>query len=132
MTDEHKKALAEGRAQGRVVKRYLEALEANKPKRGRKRTPESIEKRLGAINEKLESASAVERLQLSQERIDLERDLERLRSSTDTADALPELEKEFTKVARQYGDRKGLSYAAWREVGVPAPVLKSAGISRSR
>src|SRR5689334_9539098 len=37
MSDEHKAALAEGRAQGRAVRLYLEALEANKPKRGRKR-----------------------------------------------------------------------------------------------
>ena len=38
MSDEHKAALAEGRAQGRAVRAYLEALEANKPRRGRKRT----------------------------------------------------------------------------------------------
>src|SRR5258706_331711 len=36
MSDTHKEALAEGRNHARVVGRYLEALEANKPKRGRK------------------------------------------------------------------------------------------------
>ena len=36
MSDAHKEALAEGREQGRAVRRYLEALEANKPRRGRK------------------------------------------------------------------------------------------------
>ncbi len=46
MSDEHKAALAEGREQGGVVRRYLEALESHRPKRGRKRTPESIAKRL--------------------------------------------------------------------------------------
>ena len=46
MSDDHKAALAAGRNEGRAVRRYLEALEAHKPKRGRKRTPESIEKRL--------------------------------------------------------------------------------------
>ena len=30
-----------------------------------------------------------------------------------------------------YSERKGISYAAWREIGVPAAVLKRAGISRS-
>jgi len=49
MSDAHKAALAEGRAQGRAVRRYLEALEAHKPKRGRKRTPDSVKKRLTAI-----------------------------------------------------------------------------------
>ena len=47
MTDEHKAALAEGRNHARTVGQYLEALEANKPKRGRKRTADSVKKRLG-------------------------------------------------------------------------------------
>ena len=46
MSDEHKAALADGRAQGRAVRAYLEALEANKPRRGRKRTPESMRARI--------------------------------------------------------------------------------------
>src|ERR1700730_18462311 len=49
MSDDHKAALAVGRTEGRVVRRYLDALEANKPKRGRKRTPDSIQRRLKAI-----------------------------------------------------------------------------------
>jgi hypothetical protein len=43
MSDEHKAALAEGRNQGRAVRRYLEALDAHKPRRGRKRTTESMQ-----------------------------------------------------------------------------------------
>ena len=39
MTAQHKAALAEGRSEGRAVKSYLEALEKNRPRRGRKRTP---------------------------------------------------------------------------------------------
>lgn len=50
MSDSHKRALAIGREQGRAVRRYLEALEAHKPKRGRKRTPESMQKRLDRID----------------------------------------------------------------------------------
>lgn len=128
MTDEHKAALAEGRAQGRSVKRYLEALEANKPKRGRKRTPESIQKRLEAIEADLASADGLKRLTLVQERLDLQEELERLQSD-DTVD-LSALEAEFVKVAKGYGERKGISYAAWREVGVTPAVLKQAGITR--
>ena len=55
MSDTHKAALAEGREQGRAVRRYLEALEAHKPRRGRKRTPESMEKRLAAIEDDVAS-----------------------------------------------------------------------------
>ena len=51
MTDEHKAALAAGRSEGRAVRDYLEALRNNKPKRGRKRTPESISKRVDAIGD---------------------------------------------------------------------------------
>ena len=48
MTDSHKAALERGRAEGRIVRDYLEALRSNKPKRGRKRTADSINKRLAA------------------------------------------------------------------------------------
>ena len=40
------------------------------------------------------------------------------------------LEAEFTKVAKAYSARQGISYAAWRAVGVPAAVLKKAGVTR--
>ena len=42
------------------------------------------------------------------------------------------LEDEFVGVAKAYSERNGISYQAWREVGVPAAVLSHAGISRSR
>ena len=42
-----------------------------------------------------------------------------------------ELEAGFVAVAKLYSERKGLTYAAWREAGVDARVLKQAGISRS-
>lgn len=127
MTDEHKAALAEGRSQGRAVRRYLEALEANRPRRGRKRTPDSIQKRLGEIESKLATADALSRLQLLQERMNLTQEL----SSKDEAIDLSELEAGFVESARGYGERKGISYAAWREAGVDAAVLKRAGITRA-
>ena len=65
MSDFHKEALAKGREQGRAVRRYLEALEANKPRRGRKRTAEGIQKRLVVIEERLASADALSRLHLA-------------------------------------------------------------------
>lgn len=126
MSDAHKAALAEGRAQGRAVRSYLEALEATKPKRGRKRTPESITKRLARIEEEMGDASMTKRLDLVQERIDLQAELEAM---DDTPD-LSALEADFVANAKGYGERKGISYAAWRELGVEPAVLKQAGISR--
>ena len=50
ITPEHKAAMAAGRAEGRAIKSYLEALESNKPRRGRRRTQESINTRLEKID----------------------------------------------------------------------------------
>ena len=128
MSDEHKAALAEGRAQGRAIRDYLEALEAHRPKPGRKRTPESIKKRLAKIDHELGSADTMKRLHLTQERMDLEAEL----AAGDSGVDLSELEAGFVKVAKPYAERKGISYAAWRELGVPAATLKAAGIPRTR
>ncbi len=127
MSDDHKEALAQGRAEGRAVRVYLEALESNRPKRGRKRTKESITARLETLAGQLDSADPLKRLQLAQEELDLTNELARMDQGIDITD----LENEFTKVAGSYTARKGISYSAFRQVGVPASVLKSAGISRS-
>lgn len=127
MTNEHKQALAEGRAEGRAVKSYLDALEQQRPRRGRKRTADSIGKRLSAIEAQLADASSLQRLQLVQERRDLEAEL----AGMDTSVDLTALEADFVKVARSYSERKGIEYASWRELGVGADVLKKAGVSRA-
>jgi hypothetical protein len=126
MSDSHKAALAEGREQGRAVRRYLEALEAHKPKRGRKRTPESIQKRLSAIEEQLPSADPLTRVHLVQERMNLEAEL----AAGDNAVDMTALEEGFVAAAGSYGQRKGITYAAWREAGVDPGVLRRAGIRR--
>ncbi len=127
MSDEHKAALAEGRSQGRAVRRYLEALEANKPKRGRKRTPESVQKRLDKISSELTTADPLKRLQLTQEQLDLEAEL----AAGETTVDLATLEADFIASAAGYASRKGISYGAFRSVGVNPAVLRAAGISRS-
>jgi hypothetical protein len=128
MSPAHKAALAQGREEGRIVRSYLDALEEAKPRRGRKRTPDSIKRRLVAIDGEIDGAGTLHRLHLIQERTDLEDELQ--------ADVTPVdiegLQKGFVKVAASYGERKGLSYSTWRAVGVSAPVLKKAGIARSR
>ena len=126
MSDEHKAALAKGRMEGRVVRDYLEGLRATKPKRGRKRTPDTIRKRLGAIDTELASASPLDELLLIQERRDLEAELAAKSNAID----MNALENEFVQVAKSYSDSKSISYASWRDVGVPASTLKRAGIGR--
>jgi hypothetical protein len=128
MSDEHKQALAIGREESRLVRKYLEALEAHKPKRGRKRTSEGIESRLHQIESKLPNADPLTRVHLVQERINLEHEL----STKEEAIDLEALEADFIQAARGYGERKGITYAAWREAGVDANVLRRAGIPRTR
>ncbi len=126
MSDSHKAALAEGREQGRAVRRYLEALDAHKPKRGRKRTMESVERRLQLIDQKLPDADPLTRLHLVQERMDLVNELE----SAETVVDLQALEDAFVAAAAPYGQRKGVSYGAWRQLGVDPAVLRRANVRR--
>jgi hypothetical protein len=114
-----------------VVRRYLEALESQRPKRGRRRTPESISKRLAAIDEQLATVTPLNRLHLAQERLDLERQL--AASDGDSAD-LDELEAAFIEVAAAYAERRGLTYEAcapsgWRPAYSKLP--GSAAVNRA-
>ena len=127
MSDSQKTAMASGRQHSAAVKRYLDALQANRPKRGRKRTPESIDKQLAAIDSKLAGATAFERLALVQQKSDLEAEKGRLGVAVD----LSELESGFIASAAAYGASKGITYGTWRSVGVDADLLTKAGISRS-
>ena len=126
LSDQHKAAMAAGRTEGRAVREYLDALRSNKPKRGRKRTPDSIKARLAKIDEELLEADPLDELRLLQERRNLTDELESMSAQVD----MSALEAEFVKVAKSYSQRQGISYATWREVGVEAAVLKAAGIGR--
>jgi hypothetical protein len=128
MSAEHKQALAVGREESRAVRRYLEALEAHKPKRGRRRTSEGIEARLRQIDDRLANADPLSRVHLVQERLNLQTEL----ASKDDPVDLKSLEEGFVVAAKGYGERKGLTYAAWRAAGVDANVLRRAGIPRTR
>jgi hypothetical protein len=65
-------------------------------------------------------------VQLIQERMDLGKELAMLDTKVD----MTALEGGFVKTGAAYSARKGISYAAWRELGVPAEVLEKANITR--
>lgn len=110
----------------RIVRRYLSALDAQKPGRTAARTVESVLHRIHQIDTLLLSADPVQRLHLTQERIDLH--AEQLRLQTSNSGEFEDLQKAFIRVARAYGDRHDITYSAWRQVGVDAEVLNKAGI----
>ena len=113
-----------------AVRAYLKALEQNAPQPGRRRrTPENLKRQLAALAPMLEGASIPKRLDLIQQRINLETDLKALQQAGSVD--LSALEAGFATHAAAYGGRRGISYAAWREVGVSSTTLKSAGIRRN-
>jgi hypothetical protein len=127
MSDEHKAALAAGREQSRAVANYLEALEANRPKRGRKRTLDTVKRQLAEASAELDESTGIRRVELVQRRRNLEVELATMQAGG--GPDLVALEKAFVKHAKGYAKRKGISKAAFREVGVPAEVLKRAGVA---
>jgi hypothetical protein len=128
MSDDHKAALAKGRAQGKAVRDYLAALEHGR-KPGRKLDRPTLEKRLPEIQQQIDDEpDPAKRVDLIQKRLDLEERLVDLQEEPD----LEALESGFVDAAAEYSERRGISYTAWREAGVPAAVLKQAGVKRTR
>lgn len=128
MSDRHKAALAAGRDDSRAVRRYLEALEAGGEKPAKRRNVAALEEQLAETVESLNGASAIERVLLAQRRLDLDGQIVAARRNP--APDMAELEEAFVAALPGYSARKHISYAAWREVGVPARVLRAAGIRR--
>ncbi len=124
MDADHKAKLAQGRRDARAVKAYLEFLESNRPKRGRRRTEESIAARLSVIDSEIEGASPLARLNLYQEQTDLAEELEAMKSRVDGT----ELRAAFVEAAARYGESKGIQKAAFRQMGVDAATIREAKI----
>ncbi len=128
MSDEHKAALAKGRAQAKAVRRYLEELE-KQSKPGRRVSKEELEGRLEETVRQIEQEDdPAKRVELIQKRIDLE---DRLAGAAEEVD-MAALERGFVEAVAEYSERKGISYSAWRELGVPAAALREGGVPRTR
>ena len=127
MSEDHKAALAQGRKEARAIKAYLKAIETKKP--GRPVTKESLEARLFSTNQKISAVDdPLRKVDLIQTKLDIEDAL----AEVESGENLNQLEDEFVEHASAYSDRKGVSYSAWREFGVPAAVLKRAGVAETR
>lgn len=128
MTQAHKDALAEGRRQGHAVRKYLEWLDRDK-KRGPKVSPDRLKARIEDLQDQIDAQEDPQlRLELVQQRLDAERDL----ANREDEENLDDIVADFVRIAKSYSDRKGITYTAWRELGVPASVLRDAGVPRTR
>ena len=125
----HKQALTEGRTMSATVDRYLAAV--NTPgRRGRKVPKAALVQRLATAQDQLQTGAGIARVVAAQEVRNLQARIAAVDSSAG-AD-LQSLEAAFVKIAKQFGEQRGISYGAWRDAGVPADALKRAGIARTR
>ena len=112
-----------------TVDRYLAVI--NTPqRRGRKVSKATLQQRLAAAETRLKSATGVEKVLAAQEVRDLRARLSRM-NLAGTVD-VKTLESAYVKIAKQFGENRGITYGAWRDAGVPAVVLKRAGVARTR
>lgn len=128
MSEEHKEALARGRAQGRAVRDYLSALERRRS-RGKMPDRSTVQQRIEEVQRKIDAEeNPAKRVELIQRRLDHEEQLIALDDEPD----MEALQDGFVDAVREYSERKGISYHAWREAGVPAEVLRQGGVKRTR
>ena len=127
MSAAHKAALAEGRRETTAIKSYLEAIQSGAAGDGTRRpSAATLEKRLAGIQANIKrEGNLIKRVELQQQRLDVQAALKKASAAPDV-DAL---EAGFVKYAAKYSARKQLSKKAWRASGVPASVVKAAGIS---
>ena len=123
LSKEVREARAAARNETRVVRAYLESLQTSGMSRGGRRKP------LQQVMEEVVAALETERdplvrLGLVQKRLETEKQL-----ASEVVQVAPEdLEGPFIEVALPYSKRKNICRQAWREIGVPAMVLKASGI----
>lgn len=116
MSDERKAALAKGREQGRAVREYLAALDEKR--QGRQVDPDKLAEKIAHARDLIEGEpDPAKRVEHIQKRLDLEAQQAEASGRVD----LEALKQEFISAAKEFSERKGITYNAWREAGVPSP-----------
>lgn len=116
-----------GRELSKSVDAYLKAIDQPK-RRGRQLTPAQIKQRIADAKAKADESTGVAKVQALQDLRDLEARQAEIEQASVGKDDMAKLEAAFVKAAAEYSDAKGIDYQTWRQVGVPAAVLKKAGI----
>lgn len=124
VTDAHKEALATGRRNAAAVRAYLDALEAQ-PRRSRTVSPDELRSKIDTANDQLAELTGIKWVEKRQEVVDLEARLAEAEAGPGDLDAL---EAAFIQAAKPWAEAKGISRGVLREAGVPASVLKDAGL----
>lgn len=112
------------RTETAAIKAYLAALEAAKSPSGR-RTAEFLAQQVEDLPVRIsEEGDLLKRVMLTQQLLDAERDL----AAREDHANLDAAQAEFVKHVRSFSERKGVTRQAWRSAGVPAAVLREAGV----
>jgi hypothetical protein len=113
-----------------AVRAYLEAIEASKPRTERARARPDLKERLDEIEQENRSTDVITFLSNTEERISL---IEELEWTQDRQGELKfqAIEEAFVANAGAFGHAKGITWAGWRAVGVPAALLDRAGVPRT-
>lgn len=113
-----------GVAQAKTLQAYIDAL-TDAPTT--KWTPETLKKQLEGVEENLAAAnSALQKLTLIQRKLDIEKQLGILCG----VQSFEQIEQAFVDIGLDLATRKGITYEAFRLIGIPAGVLERAGIKR--
>lgn len=113
----HTPEMHEKNNRSKTVSLYLRSLE------GDTASPEEIRRKIAKLTEKIAKTSGVNKLRLIQDRLDLRSRLNNIKDTTS-------LEERFIAVAAQFSVENGISWSAWRVIGVPVKVLEAAKIPR--
>ena len=117
MTEEDKAKVQAGMAEARAIRAYL-AVVQSESFRSRGPRAKSVEQLQEAI---ANTVDPIERLKLRP----------KLREALDIGMTEADLAKNFLEHVVSFSEKHGITYADWRDEGVPASVLKEAGISRA-
>lgn len=110
----------------KAVRRYLESLGVPVRRGRRPRASAELEADLATVQAKIDATdNVVARLHLHQKALELEALLQGQNSG---ADAAAQIEADFVEHVKTWAAKNQVSYGALRKAGVPARVLKQAGM----
>jgi len=117
MTEESKAKVQAGMAEARAIRAYLGLVQSDgfRIRGPRAKSPEQLQEQIATTTD------PVERLKLRPQ----------LRAALDIEMTEADLIKNFVEHCEAFSTKHGITYADWRDEGVPASVLKEAGISRA-
>lgn len=121
-TEEWKQASRAGHAQAKAINEYLAMLDVPQT-----RLPS--EKLLHKLQGEMQSEKGVKKILAIQRFNDARM---RLLLATSGGPGREEIELAFIEHVKPYSEKKGITYGTWREAGVPARVLKAAGLAQAR